>query len=122
MTSCYLFSYGTLRRPEVQEAVFGRTLPAYPDSVLDHRVGTVRITDPAVIATSGSEVHPVLEPAPGAHVDGDALAVTEADLPAADAYEVDDYVRVQIVLASGRTAWAYLASTVAPESVASGAN
>lgn len=109
MSTTYLFSYGTLRQSEVQHAVFGREVTGHPDAILDHRVGSVRITDAAVIATSGSDLHPILEPARGEQVPGVALELEVADLPAADAYEVDDYVRVPVALASGRTAWAYVA-------------
>jgi hypothetical protein len=53
------------------------------------------IADPAVIAASGSSRHPVLrrsEDASGV-VEGVVLTVTNEELAAADAYEVDDYVR-----------------------------
>jgi gamma-glutamylcyclotransferase (GGCT)/AIG2-like uncharacterized protein YtfP len=41
-------------------------------------------------------------------VEGTVFAISEADLAAADEYEVDDYVRVAVPLRSGRTAWVYV--------------
>ena len=43
-----------------------------------------------------------------AHVDGMALAISEAELAAADEYEVDDYRRIAVPLRSGATAWVYV--------------
>lgn len=40
-------------------------------------------------------------------VPGQVLRLTAADLTAADAYEVDDYTRVKVRLASGTDAWVY---------------
>lgn len=36
------------------------------------------------------------------------FAITDEELAAADAYEVDDYARTQVVLRSGAKAWVYL--------------
>ncbi|GMA23864.1 hypothetical protein GCM10025864_16230 [Luteimicrobium album] len=107
-----LFSYGTLRLPTVQRANFGRLLDGTNDTLPGFRLGTVRITDPAVVAQSGSDEHPVLVRTddPRDQVAGTALEVTPDDLTAADAYEVDDYVRTRTTLASGREAWVYVAA------------
>ena len=104
-----LFSYGTLRLPEVQLATFGRLLDGHDDAVLGHRLAWVTITDPHVVATSGSDRHPILVQAddPDAVVEGTVLRITEAELAAADEYEVDDYTRVQVPLRSGGRAWVY---------------
>jgi len=107
--SVSLFSYGTLRQPEVQLATFGRLLNGAPDAVVGYRLETLTITDPKVIATSGSDRHPVLRPSSNsATVEGTVFAITEADLVAADEYEVDDYVRVSVPLRSGGSAWVYV--------------
>ena len=100
MPDVRLFSYGTLRQPEVQLATFGRRLDGHPDAVTGYRVDTVTITDPGVVATSGSDRHPVLVAAgdPGAAVEGTVLAITARELVAADAYEVDAYERVEVPL------------------------
>ncbi|HEX4251896.1 MAG TPA: gamma-glutamylcyclotransferase family protein [Pseudonocardia sp.] len=104
-----LFSYGTLRQPEVQLATFGRHLDGWPDAIVGYDLDWVTITDPAVIATSGSDRHPILRPSSGAAVvDGTAFRISEQELSAADEYEVDDYRRVQVPLRSGAQAWVYV--------------
>jgi hypothetical protein len=81
-----LFSYGTLRQREVQLATFGRELEGYVDAVVGYELHHLTITDPQVIATSGSDRHPILRPTdrPDAHVDGIVFTITEAELAAAD--------------------------------------
>ena len=105
-----LFSYGTLRQPEVQRATFGREIAGRPDAIIGYDLEHVTITDAHVIATSGSDRHPILKPTDraGAAVEGTVFAISEADLAAADEYEVDDYVRVAVPLRSGGTAWVYV--------------
>jgi gamma-glutamylcyclotransferase (GGCT)/AIG2-like uncharacterized protein YtfP len=63
-----------------------------------------------VIATSGSDRHPILKPTdrPGAAVEGTVFAISEVDLAAADEYEVDDYRRIAVPLRSGERAWVYV--------------
>lgn len=106
----HLFSYGTLQRREVQLATFGRTVPGTPDAIAGFELGELLIADPAVVATSGAAVHPILVPSadPAAEVPGVVFAITSADLAAADEYEVDDYVRVEVHLRSGLRAWVYV--------------
>lgn len=106
-----LFSYGTLRQPEVQAALFSRSVPTIADALPGYRIEWLTITDPEVIATSGSDRHPILrrgteaDSAPGAY-----LILSDTELAAADAYEVDDYIRTAVTLTSGVNAWAYLAA------------
>ncbi|KNB52926.1 gamma-glutamylcyclotransferase family protein [Streptomyces caatingaensis] len=104
-----LFSYGTLRQPEVQRSLFGREVAGTPEELPGYRLDTVEITDPHVIALSGSAHHPILRPTgdPADRVAGTALEITEAELAAADDYEVDDYRRTLVPLASGVPAWVY---------------
>jgi gamma-glutamylcyclotransferase (GGCT)/AIG2-like uncharacterized protein YtfP len=112
-----LFSYGTLRLPQVQTARFGRELPGRPDALPGFRLETVAIADPSVIADSGSGRHPVAvrSDAAGDAVEGTVFTLTEAELEAADAYEVDDYTRVSLVLRSGQNAWVYIDTPTAEE-------
>lgn len=107
----FLFSYGTLRLPDVQRATFGAELPTAGDELQGWRIGVLRITDPAVVALSGSAEHPILEHTgdPRDRVSGAVIELTPQQLEAADAYEVDDYERLPVTLASGRVAWAYVA-------------
>jgi hypothetical protein len=105
-----LFSYGTLRQAEVQTALFGREVPTDADSLPGYRLEWLLITDPDVVATSGTDRHPILRPgAPDDSVDGVRLELSSAELERADDYEVDDYVRAPVMLASGLQAWVYLA-------------
>ena len=105
-----LFSYGTLRQPEVQRITFGRELNGRPDAIVGYELDYLTITDPHVIATSGSDRHPVLRPTDrqDAAVEGMVFAISDADLAAADDYEVDDYRRVAVPLRSGEQAWVYV--------------
>jgi hypothetical protein len=105
-----LFSYGTLQLPDVQRATFGRLLDGRPDAIVGFRLETLTITDPDVIATSGSDQHPVLIAADGAgaEVEGTVFDLTAEQLRAADAYEVADYTRVEVPLRSGQAAWVYV--------------
>jgi gamma-glutamylcyclotransferase (GGCT)/AIG2-like uncharacterized protein YtfP len=108
--SALLFSYGTLRQPDVQRSTFGRELDGTPDAIVGYDLDYVTITDPHVITTSGSDRHPILKPTerPGAAVEGTVFAISAADLAAADEYEVDDYRRIAVPLRSGGQAWVYV--------------
>lgn len=105
-----LFSYGTLRQREVQLTTFGRVLDGHDDAIVGYELDWVTITDPHVIATSGSDRHPILRRVdePGAEVQGTVFTITEVELAAADEYEVDDYARVRVPLRSGPQAWVYV--------------
>ena len=107
-----LFSYGTLRQRDVQLSTFGRELDGRPDAIVGYELHHVTITDPHVIATSGSDRHPILKPTQRADaaVEGTVFAISEGELAAADAYEVDDYQRVAVPLRSGDHAWVYVFS------------
>ncbi|WP_079407162.1 GDSL-type esterase/lipase family protein [Streptomyces sp. 3211] len=103
-----LFSFGTLMDERVQTALFGRAVPTSPASLAGYTTRPLQITDPAVIAASGLDVHLILERRLGASVEGAVLHLTDRELAAADAYEVDDYTRRRVVLTSGESTWAYL--------------
>jgi hypothetical protein len=110
-----LFSYGTLQQPEVQQATFGRLLDGWPDTVFGFRLETLRVTDPNVIATSGSDEHPILRACDDseARIAGSVFLLSHDELTAADEYEVDDYARIEVPIASGGTAWVYVLSSEA---------
>ncbi|SDX85059.1 gamma-glutamylcyclotransferase family protein [Lysobacter enzymogenes] len=105
-----LFSYGTLQLPAVQQATFGRLLHGDADALVGFRRTLVKIDDAQVVATSGQTHHPIVEPSgdDADRVDGTVFAISADELARADAYEVDDYVRVEAVLASGGRAWVYV--------------
>jgi gamma-glutamylcyclotransferase (GGCT)/AIG2-like uncharacterized protein YtfP len=106
----WIFSYGTLRQPEVQRELFGRTLQAEDDVLSGFRIGMVAISNPDVVRLSGSAEHPGLVRSDDGNdrVEGQALAVTATELAAADAYEAADYYRAPVTLESGRPAFVYL--------------
>ncbi|MBC3841067.1 hypothetical protein GXW82_14555 [Streptacidiphilus sp. 4-A2] len=103
-----LFSFGTLRDERVQTALFGRAVPSVPAALAGWTTRPQPIADEAVIAASGLDVHLTLERRLGSKVEGVVLHLTDQELAAADAYEVDDYTRRRVVLSSGETTWAYL--------------
>lgn len=107
-----LFSYGMLRLPAVQRERFGRLVDGRADALAGWRLEAVAIDDPAVVATSGAAVHPILVASDDARdrVAGSVLMLTPAELAAADAYEVSAYRRVRAVLKSGGSAWVYVAA------------
>ena len=94
----------------MQRATFGREIDGRPDAIVGYHLDYVTITDPHVIATSGSDRHPILKPTDRADaaVEGMVFEISEADLAAADEYEVDDYRRITVPLRSGGEAWVYV--------------
>lgn len=106
----HLFSYGTLRQPEVQIATFGRLLDGAADRLPAYRLDRLAITDAGVIATSGEHVQPIAVAStdPTDAVEGMVFRIGEEDLWTADAYEVADYARTSARLASGLDAWVYV--------------
>lgn len=109
-TDVWLFSYGTLRQPEVQMGNFGRLLEGRADALVGFDLSWITITDPDVVALSGSDRHPLVTATgnPADTVEGMVFRVTPAEIEAADAYEVDDYVRIETTLKSGLTAFVYV--------------
>lgn len=106
-----LFSYGTLQTPEVQLDTFGRIMADEDDALPGFTVDYAEIDDPRVAEVSGHAVHPIVRPTGNAldKVTGKVLWVTEAELDAADEYEVELYRRIEVGLQSGRAAWVYVA-------------
>ena len=105
-----LFSYGTLQQDGVQLETFGRRLKGAADALPGFRREMVRITDPAVLATSGADHHPIVMPSddPEDSVAGTVFEITAEELAAADRYEVADYKRIAVRLRSGTEAWVYV--------------
>jgi gamma-glutamylcyclotransferase (GGCT)/AIG2-like uncharacterized protein YtfP len=104
-----LFSYGTLRNENVQMASFGRLLSGTPDALTGYVCVQIEIQDADVVAVSGVKSHPVIIETgnPADEVRGMLFLISEAELAAADAYEVSDYKRIMVTLKSGRSAWVY---------------
>ena len=101
-----LFAYGTLQKPEVQRAVFGRRVTGEPDALPGYRLGWIEIREGGAatryrnIVASGNGHDEVA---------GLVLAVSEAELAMADAYEgPTNYRRIPVDLKSGRQAFVYI--------------
>lgn len=109
-TTVSLFSYGTLQHTEVQLGTFRRLLEGHPDTLCGYVLRPLQITDERVVKLSGADVHSIacrtLNPAD--EVPGVAFEITEAELAAADDYEVDVYGREEVRLKSGRRAFVYV--------------
>jgi gamma-glutamylcyclotransferase (GGCT)/AIG2-like uncharacterized protein YtfP len=106
----YLFSYGTLQQEGVQIASFGRLLRGADDALPGYKQSLIEIADPEVIRKSGKNFHPIVAASadPADEVPGKVFEITEAELAAADQYEVADYRRVLVRLRSGVDAWVYV--------------
>lgn len=105
-----LFSYGTLQQRDVQLANYARELYGTPDVLVGYRLQPLAITDPKVIEVSGKAIH-TIACATGHRQDripGMLFEVSEDELAATDAYEVDVYARIEVALESGRMAWIYV--------------
>ncbi|KFF12539.1 hypothetical protein IW15_13495 [Chryseobacterium soli] len=105
-----LFSYGTLQKEQVQLETFGRILKGKKDFLSDYRIRMLEITDPEVLRKSGEKYHPMLEFSGNQEdeVEGVLLEVTEKEILQADAYEVDDYQRIEITFKSGNKGFIYV--------------
>lgn len=109
-----VFSYGTLRQANVQMALYGHTVRTIDDNLPRWRLDWIQINDPAVIAASGSDRHPILRPGESNDsVSGAYLELTAEELRATDDYEVSDYVRKSVTLTSGVQAFVYVADDTA---------
>jgi gamma-glutamylcyclotransferase (GGCT)/AIG2-like uncharacterized protein YtfP len=108
----WLFSYGSLRQPQVQIANFGRLLEGHADTLREYSMSGLKITDPEVVRISGASRHTIVRFSgnPSDVVTGMVFRVTAEELAKADAYEVSDYRRVAVQLSSGRKAFVYVAS------------
>jgi hypothetical protein len=110
----WLFAYGTLQLRQVQQVLFGRDLDGRADVLPGYAASPLLITDPDVIATSGTAHHAVVHATGDLHevVPGTLFKITQAELAAADAYEVDDCKRVTVRLGSGIDAFVYVDARV----------
>jgi len=93
-----LFAYGTLRQEEVQRALFGRVLEGTPDTLAGFALTTLPGLGHLIVDATGDATD---------RVPGLLLRLTEAELAAADAYEIADYARIAVRLESGVEAFVY---------------
>jgi len=112
-----LFSYGTLQMVSVQKENFGRELTGIKDVLIGYDLSEVKITDEAVIKTSGTDIHPILKyTGVGSDmVEGTVFEITSSELSQADEYEVEEYLRIEGKFRSGENAWAYVCAQTQAE-------
>ena len=92
-----LFAYGTLRFPDVLEALLGRVPEHSPAIAPGWRV-----------AALDGRVYPVLVPGDGAAGGVLISGLTTEEWRVIDAYEDDFYELERLTLVDGRPGWAYL--------------
>ncbi len=105
-----LFSYGTLQLEAVQQATFGRLLTGTPDVLPGFEQALLKIEDEKTVALSGKTHHAIVRYT-GRQADtvaGTVFEVTPEEIVSADAYEVEQYKRISVVLGSGVRAWVYV--------------
>ena len=99
MPSYSLLVYGTLRDPQVQEAVIGRCVVGRPARLYGYEKRSLR---------QGAAVYPILVEASAAHfVDGHILSVTDEELRRMDEYEGHTYRRIRVAVDGGEECWVY---------------
>ena len=97
----YLFTYGTLQEREVQLGVFSRPLTGFEDELPLYILSDKKVADlyPTLRYTGQKEDS----------IKGQVYTLSHQELQKADIYEGEAYERIQIQLASGKNAWAYIA-------------
>ncbi len=96
----YLFTYGTLQEEEIQLNLFKRKLKGDREVLEGFLLSKNRVYGryPTISRTNNSMDI----------VEGMAYEVTPSELKKGDTYEGEGYERYKVVLASGKTAWAYM--------------
>ena len=95
-----VFSYGSLQKPAVQLATFGRLLEGNADALVGFELGTAQNPRHTNVKRSAHA---------GNRVAGMVFKLTDAELVTADEYErADAYTRIAVLLASGLEAWVYV--------------
>jgi gamma-glutamylcyclotransferase (GGCT)/AIG2-like uncharacterized protein YtfP len=96
-----LFTYGTLQEREVQLGVFSRTMAGWDDVLTHYQISNTKV----------SGLYPTLEFTNNQKhsIQGKVYTLTPKELELADRYEGGGYNRIEVTLASGKKAWAYIA-------------
>lgn len=108
----YLFSYGTLRYPQVQRDLYGRDLVMREDAIPGYVLSQVEITKQDVLARSDKCFHPTIRYTGNSNdiVKGVVVELTEQELTKSNEYEVDDYQRNSVTTVGNKQAWVYAES------------
>jgi hypothetical protein len=94
----FLFSYGTLQDPRIQEEIIGRTLLGESDVLENFWVSDTLLEG----------LYLVGERKIGHHLVGIVSPIVSEDLIPLDIYEGDAYKRVKVSLQSSKKAWVYI--------------
>jgi gamma-glutamylcyclotransferase (GGCT)/AIG2-like uncharacterized protein YtfP len=106
----FLFSYGTLQSEKVQMATFGRILKGSPDRLKAFKLDQLIIKDASVLERSELASHPIAVKSINKDdsISGTVFTITDEELAQSDAYEVSDYKRIEVMLASTIKTWVYV--------------
>ena len=93
-----IFSYGTLRDPEVQKSVIGRLVEGETDVLVGFKKSKI---------TLQGKFYPIIVEEKDGIIEGVVLLVTSEELERIDEYETSAYRREKVTLRSGKKAWVY---------------
>ncbi|TMI71681.1 MAG: gamma-glutamylcyclotransferase [Bacteroidetes bacterium] len=107
----YLFSYGTLQKPNVQVELFGRLLHGTPDVLEHYKLVGIEINDEKFLATGADKHQKTLAHStdPSDVIEGMVFEISPDELLMADTYEPVNYKKIKVKLRSGKGAWIYVA-------------
>lgn len=94
-----LFIYGTLMDSEIQELVWGRKTKGSSDILMGYKRSEIKID---------RATYPLIVLSKTGKVEGVVIKVTNDELSKIDKYETDAYKRIEVILKSGKSAWAYV--------------
>ncbi len=94
----FLFVYGTLINPAVQQDVIGRIILGQGDILESYQRQSIEINE---------TTYPIIVPKTGAQTDGLVLEISSEELILIDSYEGHHYQRIEVELKSGKKAWVY---------------
>jgi len=96
----YLFSYGTLQKPEVQMDALRRVLSGEPDVLTGYKKVPIYIDgDEKTAIVPDGETEPII---------GTLYEVKPVEFIVLDEFETKAYKRARVILKSGHEAWTYV--------------
>lgn len=93
-----LFVYGTLKDPDIQEKIIGRTVEGFLDVLENYKKSEIEIH---------GKIYPIVEPDSNSLVEGLVISVTLEELNLIDEYETEAYKRKKVTLKSRELVWTY---------------
>ncbi len=107
-----VFSGGGLRDPQTQLDLLGRLVPGADDALPGYTVDYVDIRHPHIVAATGETTHRIVRRTGDLRdkAIGQILWVDERELDAVDDALSPGFYRIEVTLASGASAWTYIAA------------